>query len=122
PAAAEGPGVARGAVPAGGSSYGWPGYRPGRAWMGELVSGTEHGRQAAAQGGQLPLAEQVAQAVRELARLHRGGRPLQVSLQCACRRLPREVPDHGAQLGLDVEGEAVVDHPDASLGIGEAVS
>ena len=50
------------------------------------------------------------------------GSALQVSFQGARRRLPREVPDHGAQLGLDVEREAVVDHPDAPLGVGEAVS
>src|SRR2546425_8101113 len=57
----------------------------------------------------------------------RGGRPLfhessQVVAHAVGQRLAREIPDHRAQLGLDVETETVVDGPDAAVGSEQAVA
>src|SRR5467141_2559100 len=49
-------------------------------------------------------------------------RSLQICARAVRERIAGEVPDHRAQLGRDVEAEAVVDGPDAAVGAEQAVA
>src|SRR5439155_7267706 len=53
--------------------------------------------------------------------LELGESSLNVAAQVLRKRLPREVPDHGSQLVVGVEGEAMVDDPHLVLGVEQAV-
>ena len=48
-------------------------------------------------------------------------RPLDVAAEVRGQRLAREVPDHGPELVVDVEGQAVVDDPDVVVRVEQAV-
>src|SRR5262245_19012961 len=64
------------------------------------------------------LFEQLRQRRRQ-ARLHEAP---EVVAQTVWKRLAGEVPDDGAQLGVGVEAETVVDRPDATVGTEQAVA
>jgi hypothetical protein len=71
--------------------------------------------------GHLVRVEQLAQAGGERAAGRPGGQRLQVGQDRRLQPVAGQVPEHGAQLGLDVEAEPVVDRPDMAVKAGQAV-